>query len=252
MNEAKPIPELLGFLARPEDRKAHNDRRRAYSKDSYRAMYILYEKEVDKLYDEFCPDEESKKNAHGYIDKALHKRMADDAEYRERVLGGYPQLERKMRAEGIVSQEEQELVDSLNRQAKSTSQSSSSSFAELELELGEPYIGKVGDFETAGSVMANLGYLDVPDPKPHPKHRQRSTQEAFIELAESLMYADELQEWLDAQIARGDHDLGEEEFRWDDIPDQTQAGLRKMLAMRYIEWKLEQGDSLIIKHLESQ
>lgn len=227
------IPEMLGFSPIPFDRK------RALSLGSYRAQFLLYEDEARDLLEEFAPDKESREAAHPYIVAALNQRFIDDAEYRERIKGGYPAMQRKMEAAGLIPPEEQEALDRLNAKSEDHTERVA-------------YIGAVGEFETAGSVMANIGMLQVEEPKPHPKHRQRSTLEAFSDLADELSNTNELQEWLDACMARGDHELGENRFRWDDIPKDAQPALRKMLAMRYIEAMLDEGNPLIIKHLEDR
>lgn len=64
------------------------------------------------------------------------------------------------------------------------------------------------------------------------------TDEATLRLLDAVVASAELDEWLDIQIQRGNHDLADRtHFRWDDIPRPARAGLRRMLAMRMLELK---------------
>ena len=112
MNESEAgstIPELLGF------HRIDRDHKRAFSLASYQAQYILYEDEAAALLQEFAPDEHSAKGAHPHIDRVLHLRFAQDEEYKARVLGGYPEMERRMQTAGVIPEEEEQIKRKMNR-----------------------------------------------------------------------------------------------------------------------------------------
>lgn len=108
MTETRSIPEMLGF---PPIEKRY----RALSQIGYQAQYLLYEDEAEALLREFAPDEDSAKTAHPYINNALSVRYIHDQEYRDRVDGGYPAMQAKMEAAGVIPAEEKAAVDTLNR-----------------------------------------------------------------------------------------------------------------------------------------
>lgn len=94
----------------------------------------------------------------------------------------------------------------------------------------------IDGLEGVGSIMADVAMLRPADPQPH-HSIPKSQHEKLLELVDAVS-ADELQEWLDAQIQRGDHNLSDRDFfRWDDIPEEVQPGLRRFLALRMIEAK---------------
>lgn len=109
MERTMTIPEILGFTPVPAGR------RKALTQLGYRAQYLLYEDEADALLDEFAPDEQSRNTAHPHIEAELNRRFINDAEYRARVLGGYPAMEAKMQAAGVIPADEKAAVETLNR-----------------------------------------------------------------------------------------------------------------------------------------
>lgn len=119
------------------------------------------------------------------------------------------------------------------------------------LRSGEPVPADVDGFATPGRVMADAGMLQVGEPKPRKDLAHRFTLRALDALMETVVDGDGLQEWLDRCMARGDHALSTTTFVWDDIPDSVREGLRRMLAMRYVESKLDAGDKKMIALVEA-
>lgn len=112
-----------------------------------------------------------------------------------------------------------------------------------EVRGGTPYVAQVGDFETAGSIMQRMGLLQVlSEPSPVGQIKEVWGIDHARERARRLIDSEELQEWLDECIAKGDHNLGETYFRWDDIPERNHHAIKWMLAMRYLEWKYNRGN----------
>lgn len=100
-----------------------------------------------------------------------------------------------------------------------------------------PATSNVDGLEGVGSVVAGMGMLRVTNPKPHPSV-PKNQREHFMALAQTAAESEELDEWLDECIARGDHNLSErEKFVWADIPLDARKNLHRLLALRMIESK---------------
>jgi hypothetical protein len=112
MDRPQTIPEMLGFASADKDR----DPSATYSQLSYQARYLLYEDEAEALLRQYPGD-----YRHKDIERELNRRYMHDKEYRERINGGYEAMEAQMRADGRVSKEEADLIDSLNAQTEKDS-----------------------------------------------------------------------------------------------------------------------------------
>lgn len=137
--ELKTVPELLGFLGTEDSLMEFRYRVAAYSKVTYRSLYLLYEDEVEDLFKDFAPDRDSAKDAHQHIHQELQRRFGNDREYKCRVLGysddpeirakygieegdpwkvgigGYNLMQMRMEDAGVVPAEEKAAVDTLNK-----------------------------------------------------------------------------------------------------------------------------------------
>ena len=209
------IPEMLGFLGTDSNRREFHEREKPYSVLSYRTMYLLYEDEAEELVGRY--------DSHSAIDMELHQRYAAGGEYRERVKGGYPAMERKMRKAGLIPQEEMEAVDQLNAQEQGAPTSP-----------GTPI--QVEGFTTPHSILGEGAFATF-------RATPRRLVEALGErdaraMIDAALEDDGLQEWLDDCLQADDNDLASKRFHLNDVPEREREPIMRMLAGRWIEWKM--------------
>jgi hypothetical protein len=231
MSEERPmsIPEKLGFASKKEDQDADRERVEPYSQLSYQARYLLYEDEAQEMVDNYP--------THRQIDTALGMRYATDREYHERINGGYPAMEAKMRAAGLISQEEQDMVDWLNAsESEAEAQQRKGVPASLR-DPDKPY-PEVEGFSTPRSILSEAGMAAFMQPSRR-LIQALGTPEKVDELVDATLEDDQFYQWLDDCIARGDHKLHSRSahFHLNDVPERERRAIYRMLANRYLEWK---------------
>lgn len=206
-------PKLIPQRRGVSEESGSRDPDRPYSMHSYSAQYGITVEEAKELIERYAsPD---RKTGHRQIRDEINGILALDPARRRTVLNA--------------------------QEAKKPVREPSN----------KPYIGEVEGFKTTGRVMADAGMLAAGDPKPRQKYAERFTKESLTQLVDTVADGQELQQWLDECMARGDHDLSTTTFVWDDIPESVCPGLRRMLAMRYIESQLDRGNRSLIRLIEA-
>ena len=222
--ETKTIPELLGFTFRDmEEKRRDQDREKPYSELSYRARYLLYEDEARNLLNRY--------STHREIEHELNRRFAHDTEYHQRILGGYEEMDKKMRAAGVIPKEEMDAVDELNR--KRDQRGESASFAGRGPDKPYP---EVEGFSTPRSILSEASMAAFMQPSRR-LVQALGSPEKVNELVDAALEDDEFYKWLDDCIRRGDHALQDNYFHLMDVPERERPAIYRMLANRYLEWK---------------
>ena len=102
-------------------------------------------------------------------------------------------------------------------------------------------VGDVGDMVRVSNIISpNFSREDI---NPHPDSDLKKLPRPKLErLIDAAVEDSELDRWLDECIERGDHDLNEDRFIWDDIPEGQRPMVRRLLALRYLEAHEGGGD----------